>query len=118
MDGSAATGDSAGLAETGDSAGLTEEPAAAGSGFGGADDGAQRQSADATTKPEAPVASDELEMFSATSDGDEALEPLPESGSDFDELLAVEVGLGVALGVVVAAGAGMMFASRSRGRRL
>jgi len=118
VDGSAATGDSAGLAETGDSAGLTEEPAAAGSGFGGADDGAQRQSADATTKPEAPVASDELEMFSATSDGDEALEPLPESGSDFDELLAVEVGLGVALGVVVAAGAGMMFASRSRGRRL
>ena len=125
VDRSTLADDSTGLAETGDASGLIEEPSAGsagtGSGVGGAgeaDDGAQALNAEATTAPEAPAANDEVEMFSATSDGDEELEPLPESGSDFDGLLAAEIGLGIALGVVVAAGAGMMFASRSRGRRL
>jgi hypothetical protein len=122
VDQSTLADDSTGLAGTGDATDLTEEraaePAPAGGGVGGSDSGAQAPNAEATTVPEAPDANDEVEMFSATSDQDEALEPLPESGGDFDELLAVEIGLGIALGVIVAAGAGMTFASRSRGRRL
>lgn len=92
---------------------------AAGGESEGFDGGAQPPDAAATPAPMAPEAGDEItNNYSSTTDGDEVLAPLPESDSDFDELLAAEIGLGIALGVVLAAGAGVTFASRSRGRRV
>ncbi|MCH8816038.1 MAG: hypothetical protein IH957_13295, partial [Chloroflexi bacterium] len=101
-------------------------------GFRELDGVAQSAGATAPDATPAPEAADEVTASNLTlsggevqepaaesgSDVDEVLAPVAESGGDFDELLAAEIGLGIALGIVVVAGAGMTLASRSRGRRV
>ncbi|MFQ5472205.1 MAG: hypothetical protein ACE5FA_04880, partial [Dehalococcoidia bacterium] len=85
-------------------------------GYGVAATGDEVPDTGASPAPMAPKTAAEMDLQNGS--GLDSAPDMQNSGGGFDELLAAEIGLGIALGLVLVAGAGMTFVSRSRGRRV